>query len=52
MFKVTTPAAMNEAFTQAFNSRCIDNLLSLYEPDAALRTDPSTRPAGENSPLP
>lgn len=42
MFKVTTPAAMNEAFAHAFNSRSIDNLLSLYEPDAALRTDAST----------
>ena len=43
MSKVTTPAAMNEAFARAFNSRHIDNLLSLYEPDAALRTDASTQ---------
>jgi ketosteroid isomerase-like protein len=42
MFKITTPAAMNEAFARAFNSRHIDNLLSLYEPDAVLRTDAST----------
>jgi len=43
MFKVTTPASMNEAFARAFNSRHIDNLLSLYEPEAALRTDASTQ---------
>ncbi|WPH11573.1 YybH family protein [Variovorax paradoxus] len=43
MFKVTIPAAMNEAFAHAFNSRSIDNLLSLYEPDAALRTDSSVQ---------
>lgn len=43
MFKVTTPSAMNEIFARAFNSRHIDNLLSLYEPDASLRTDPTTR---------
>jgi ketosteroid isomerase-like protein len=43
MFKVTTPKAMNETFARAFNSRRIDNLLSLYEVDAALRTDATTR---------
>ena len=43
MFKVTTSAAMNETFARAFNSRHIENLLSLYEPDAALRTDATTQ---------
>jgi ketosteroid isomerase-like protein len=40
--KVTNPSAMNETFARAFNSRSLDNLLSLYEPDAALRVDAST----------
>ncbi|WP_245309227.1 YybH family protein [Bradyrhizobium retamae] len=40
---VTEPAQMNEAFAQAFNSRDIDNLLSLYEVDAVLRVDGSER---------
>ena len=40
-FAVTAPERMNAAFAQAFNSREIDNLLGLYEPDAVLRTDGS-----------
>lgn len=39
MFAVTEPAAMNEVFARAFNSRSIDNLLALYESDAILKTD-------------
>jgi ketosteroid isomerase-like protein len=38
---VTDPAKMSEAFAQALNSRDIDSLLSLYEPDAILRVDAS-----------
>jgi ketosteroid isomerase-like protein len=40
---VTEPDRMNEAFARAFNSRNIENLLHLYEPDAVLRTDGSRR---------
>lgn len=35
---VTSPDRMNAAFADAFNSRSIDGLLQLYEPDAMLRT--------------
>lgn len=38
-YRVSTPAGMNETFARAFNSRDVDNLLSLYEPDAALVVD-------------
>lgn len=41
MHKVTSPADMNAAFAQAFNSREITRLLSLYELDAALQVDDS-----------
>ena len=41
MFAVTMPDAMNETFARAFNSRSIDNLLALYEPEAILKTDAS-----------
>lgn len=34
MFKIMTPAATNETFARAFNSRKLDNLLALYEPGA------------------
>lgn len=34
MFKITTPAATNDTFARAFNSRNLDNLLALYEPGA------------------
>ncbi len=34
MFKIMTPAATHETFARAFNSRNLDNLLALYEPDA------------------
>ena len=40
---VLEPAQMNETFARAFNSRSIDNLLALYEPDAVLRVDGSER---------
>lgn len=40
---VTDPARMNEAFAEAFNSRNVDNLLALYEPEAVLRVDGSER---------
>ena len=36
---VTAPDRMNATFADAFNSRSIDGLLQLYEPDAALRTN-------------
>lgn len=36
---VTEPKRMNEAFARAFNTRKIDNLLGLYEPEAVLLTD-------------
>ena len=36
---VTVPIQMNEAFARAFNSRNIEKLLALYEPDAVLRID-------------
>jgi len=38
---VTDPAKMCDAFAQTLNSRDIDSLVSLYEPDAVLRTDGS-----------
>jgi len=40
---VTDPRQMNEAFARAFNSRNIENLLALYEPDAVLRVDGSEK---------
>lgn len=40
--KVTTPREMNEIFARTFNSRNLEDLLSLYEPDAT-HTDPSGR---------
>lgn len=39
VFAITSPAHMNAAFADAFNSRSIANLLQLYQPDAVLRTD-------------
>ncbi|MER9316217.1 nuclear transport factor 2 family protein [Mesorhizobium sp. M0659] len=41
MFKTYTPNEMNETFARAFNSRDLNNLLSLYEPDAILLVDGS-----------
>lgn len=38
---VTQPERMNAAFAQAFNTREIENLLGLYEPDAVLLTNGS-----------
>lgn len=35
-YKVFDPQQMNQTFIAAFNSRQIDNLLLLYEPDAVL----------------
>lgn len=35
---VTKPQHMNEAFARAFNTRKLDNLLGLYEPEAVLLT--------------
>lgn len=43
MFKVTAPHEMNATFARAFNSRKLENLLALYEPDARLRVDLSDR---------
>jgi uncharacterized protein (TIGR02246 family) len=43
MYKVINPAQMNETFARAFNSRNLDNLLSLYENDAVLLVDGSGR---------
>lgn len=40
---VREPSRMNQAFAEAFNSRCVQNLLALYEPDAVLRVDGSGR---------
>lgn len=40
---VTEPAEMNGAFARAFNTRDINILLSLYEPEAVLLTDSSGR---------
>lgn len=37
-FSVTSPDRMNAAFAAAFNSRSLENLLQLYEPDAVLCT--------------
>lgn len=42
MFKVWHPQDMNATFAQAFNSREIDRLLALYEPNAVLRTQADT----------
>ena len=39
MFKVHAPQEMNATFARAFNSRSLDNMLSLYEPEAVLLTD-------------
>lgn len=41
MFKVHAPQEMNETFARAFNSRKLENLLSLYEPNAILLVDGS-----------
>lgn len=38
---VNEPADMNEAFACAFNSRNLNDLLALYEPNAVLRTGAS-----------
>ncbi len=35
-YKVFVPQQMNETFVRAFNSKQIDNLMLLYEPDAVL----------------
>lgn len=40
-FKVTSPERMNATFAEAFNSRAIENLIALYEPDATLCIDGS-----------
>ncbi len=42
MFKVTAPAQMNETFARAVNSRNLQAVLSLFEPDAALRIGDAT----------
>lgn len=42
MFKVTAPAQMNETFARAVNSRRLETVLSLFEPDAALRIGDNT----------
>jgi len=42
MFKVTTPAQMNETFARAVNSRRLETVLSLFEPNAALRIGDTT----------
>lgn len=39
MTYVTRPESMNETFAEAVNARDLDQLLSLYEPTAVLRTD-------------
>lgn len=41
MFKVHAPNEMNETFARAFNSRKLENLLALYQPDAVLLVDAS-----------
>ena len=41
--KVMNPRMMSETFAQVFNSRDINSLLALYEPEAALRVGPSER---------
>lgn len=41
MDKVYHAGDMNEAFARAFNSRKLENLLALYEPDAQLLVDGS-----------
>ncbi|WP_234710640.1 nuclear transport factor 2 family protein [Sinorhizobium arboris] len=40
---VSEPAQMNEAFARAFNSRNIENLVELYEPEAILRVNDDDR---------
>ena len=42
MFKVTAPAQMNETFARAVNTRRLETVLSLFEPDAALRIGDTT----------
>lgn len=44
MFKITSPAAINETFARAFNSRNLDNLLALYETGAVLVSGASAAP--------
>ena len=39
MFKVNMPHQMNQIFASAFNSRDINNIMALYEENAALRID-------------
>lgn len=41
MFSVHEPSAMNDTFAHAFNSREIENLMSLYEPGSVLCADPA-----------
>lgn len=43
---VMEPDQMNEAFAEAYNSGDIENLMTLYEPDAILAPQPGQRAAG------
>lgn len=45
MYTVTEPAAMNETFARAVNSRELANVLALYEKEAVLLVDGSGREA-------
>lgn len=38
-FEITSPDRMNATFADAFNSRNVENLIRLYEPDAVLCSD-------------
>ena len=39
MIKVTQPEHMNDTFARVFNTRKLEDLLALYEPEAILRID-------------
>ncbi len=51
MTKISRPSEINAVFAEAFNSRDIARLLSLYEPDAALRPHDSAETVQGRAPL-
>jgi ketosteroid isomerase-like protein len=44
--KIRSPEDMNAAFAAAVNSRSVESLLALYEPDALLAPQPGARARG------
>jgi ketosteroid isomerase-like protein len=48
MFRVDTPESFNDTWARAFNTRQMDNILSLYEDDAIL-ADPTRFARGKTA---